>query len=817
MLTIWQDLKYAVRILRARLGFAFAAIMSLALGIGASTIIFSIVDGVLLRPLPYPDPERLVQIKELSARSTQMPVTEPNFLDVHSGNHTLEALAQYAGGVMTVTGGAEPVRAGTYAVSEDFFKAFSLQPIIGRVFAAEEIKSGGVAVVSYGFWQRLLGANTDLSSARLNILDQSFAIIGVMPSGFQFPSDAEVWIPSGIFPPNTSRTAHNWEVIGRLRTDASLEQSRADVSSIARQFKAQFGDEVDAVDMTLVPLRDYLVGSAKPVLLVMLAAVGLLLLIACANVANMLLAQATGRQKEFAIRRALGASRFRLAQQFVTESALLAFAASGVGVMLAVWGTDALLSLNHDALPRAAGVAVNARALGFTLAIAFVVAITVGLVPVLRFSGDDLHTGLKESGRSSSAHAATNRLRSALVVAQVGLTLVLLTGAGLLGKSFMRVLQIDPGFRAENAVAMDISLQAADKQQVAQFHERLLERINQIPGVSAAGGISNLPMTGGGPDGTFLITNSADPTEAQIAAKDFKYYMALKQNPATRPGHAEYRVASAGYFAAMSIPLVSGRTFDQTDTPKSAHVAVISQSLARQYFADEDPIGHRIQFGNMDGDLHTLHIVGVVGDVREYGLAAAARPMLYADYLQRPGKAGDFTIVARSNATPATLIPSMRSAVEELSRDVPMEFRTVAQIFSSSLSERRFNLVILGVFAVVALLLAATGIYGVMSYVVTQRTQEIGIRMALGATVADILKMTLLRGFKLVAAGLALGMAGALALTRLLSSLLFSISATDPLTFAVVGIVLAAVALVACYIPARRATKVDPMIALRYE
>ncbi|MEN3335203.1 MAG: hypothetical protein V7641_4568 [Blastocatellia bacterium] len=817
MLTIWQDLKSAARRLRARLGFAFAAILSLALGIGASTIIISIVDGVLLRPLPYPDPERIVQLKELSERNTQMPVTEPNFLDVRTGNHSLEALAQYAGGVMTVTGGAEPVRAGTYAVSEDFFKAFSVQPVIGRVFAAEENKSGGVAVVSYGFWQRLLGAKNDLSSARLNILDQSFAVIGVMPAGFQFPSDAEVWIPSSIFPPNTSRTAHNWEVIGRLRAGASLEQARADVSSIAQQFKSQFGDDVDAVDMALVPLRDYLVGDARPVLLVMLAAVGLLLLIACANVANMLLAQATARSKEFAIRRALGASRFRLAQQFVTESTLLALVASLLGVLLAVWGVDALLSLNQDALPRAGEITINARVLGFTLALAFVVAITVGLVPVLRFSGTDLHAGLKEAGRGSSAHAATNRLRSALVVAQVALTLVLLVGAGLLGKSFLRVLQIDPGFRSDNAVAMNISLPYTDLQQVAQFHEHLLEHINQIPGVSVAGGISNLPMTGGGPDGTFLIVNSADPTEAQVAATDFKYYMALKQNPATRAGHAEYRVASADYFAAMGIPLLSGRTFDQTDTANSAHVALISQSLARQYFADEDPLGKRIQFGNMDGDLHTLHVVGVVGDVREYGLAAKARPMLYADYLQRPGKAGDFTLVARSNATAATLIPAMRSAVEELSRDVPMKFRTVAQIFSSSLSERRFNLVVLGVFAVVALMLAVTGIYGVMSYVVTQRTQEIGIRMALGATVTDILKLTLLRGFKLVVAGLVIGIAGALGLTRLLSSLLFSISATDPLTFAGVGIMLAAVALIACYIPARRATRVDPMIALRYE
>jgi putative ABC transport system permease protein len=815
MLTIWQDLKYAARLWRARFGFALAAILSLALGIGATTAIFSIVDGVLLRPLPYPDPQRLVQLKELNERGRQSPVTEPNFADVRAGNHTLEAMARYGGGVMTVTGGAEPVRAGTYAVSEDFFKALGVQPALGRVFADEEIKTGGVAVVSYGFWQRLLGAASDLSSARLNILGQSFAVIGVMPQGFQFPSDAEVWIPSSVFPPINSRTAHNWEVVARLRPDASLEQASADISGIARQFKAQFGNDVDAVDMVTVPLRDYLVGSTRPVLLVMLAAVGLLLLIACANVANMLLAQATARQREFAIRRALGANRARLARQFVAESALLALVAGVVGVLFAIWGVDALLSLNQEALPRAGEIGVNARALGFTLALAFVVAITIGLAPMLRFSGTDLHAGLKESGRGSSAHAATNRLRSGLVVAQVAFTLVLLAGAGLLGKSFMRVLQVDPGFRADNTVAMDVSLQQTDPQQVEQFHEQLLERVSRIPGVTAAGGIDIMPMTGGRSNGTFFIVNSADPTEAEM--HDIKYYLALKQNPLNRAGQGEYRVASKDYFAAMGIPLTSGRTFDDADTANSPHVAVISQSLARQYFADEDPIGQRLEFGNMDSDMHTLHVVGVVGDVREYGLAANPRPTVYVNYMQRPRRANDFTVVARSQIAAATLIQNMRGAVEGLSREVPMKFRTVAQIFSSSLNDRRFNLIILGAFAAVALLLAVTGIYGVMSYTVTQRTQEIGIRMAMGATATDILRLTLWRGLRLVAAGLAVGLAAALALTRLLASFLFDLSASDPATFAAVSLALALVALVACYVPARRATRVDPLVALRYE
>ena len=815
---LWRDIVYAGRMLRSRLGFAAAAILSLALGIGACTVIFSVVDGVLLRPLPYPAPERIVQLKEISARGSQMPVAELNFLDVRGGNHSLEALAEYAGGIYTVTGGAEPIRTGAYAVSQDFFKALGVAPLIGRTLEGEDDRQGGVAVVSYGLWQRLLGGKSDLSAARLTVMNQSSAVIGVLPQGFKFPADAEVWLPRTVFPPDHYRTAHNWEVIGRLRADASLAQARSDVSAIGHGLKAQFGDQVDAVDIALLPLRDYLVGDTKPVLVVMLAAVGVLLLIACANVANMLLAQATARHKEFAVRQALGASRGRLARQFITESTLLALIAGAIGVMIAFWGVGALLSLNREALPRVDEVAVNGRAMGFTLLLAFVVAITVGLAPVLRFSGADLHTSLKEAGRGASAHGATNRLRSALVVAQVALTLILLTGAGLLGKSFLSVLHIDPGFRPENTMAMETSMDAEEPAEVerrAQFHQQLLDGINRIPGVSAAGGINRLPMTGGGANGTFLIMNGADPPEAE--AGDIQYWIRLKQNPQTRTGYAEYRIASPGYFEAMGIPLLAGRLFDRTDSPGAVHAAVISESLAKRYFADDDPVGKRIEFGNMDGDMHALHIIGVVGDVHEYGLEANPRPTLYANYVQRPRPTGDFTIVARGNIEPAAMVPAMREVVQAIRGDVPLKFRAVAQVFSSSLNDRRFNLVIFAIFALAALLLAATGVYAVMSYAVTQRTQEIGIRMALGARFTDIMKLTMGQGFKLISLGLVIGLGGALAMTRLLATLLFGVSTRDPLTFAGVTLLLCGIALLACYIPARRATRVDPMVALRYE
>jgi ABC-type antimicrobial peptide transport system permease subunit len=821
-----KDIRFGVRSLLNRRGFTSIAVLTLALGIGACTAIFSVVDGVLLRSLPYPDAERIVQLREVNPAGAQIPFAEPNFLDVRARNRTLEAVAQYGGELTTVKGGNEPVRALTFWVSGDFFHVLGTKPIIGRTFVPDESKPGGppVAVVSYGFWQRLLGGKSHLAGTALRLMDQNVTVIGVMPAGFAFPQKAEVWIPRELFPQETSRSAHNWRVVGRLRPGITTEQAKAEVSAIGKQLKQEYGKDMDAVNFTVVPQQEYMVGNVRGALVMILVAVGFLLAVACANVANLLLAQVTARQREFAVRSALGATRLRLARQFITENLLLALTAGALGVLLSFWGVDLLLGLNQHSLPRISEIGVNARAVAFTLGLSLLIAVVLGVVPLLRFSSRDLETSLREAGSGPRGYAG-RQLRSLLVVAQMALTLILLVGAGLLGKSFYRLLQIDPGFRTESAVAMELSLPnprqnerrykqfmqsykrlmeqgvapdttvelSTEEERQRQFQTQLMERLRATPGVMAIGSIDHLPLVGGGPDGTFLINN----------------------NP-TKQGHAEYRHASPGYFAAMGIPLLRGRTFDRSDQPNSPNAAVISQSLVRKYWPNEDPIGQTIQFGNMDGDLRLLHVVGVVSDVHDYGVDVAVIPTVYANALQRL-PSSSLNVVVRSQADPAAVIPAMREAVRSLDPQLPLNFRTLDQVFSSSLDQRRFSLVIFGVFGIVALLLAAMGIYGVTSYTIAQRTQEIGIRMVLGARMSDVLKLVLRNGIFLALIGAAVGVAGAFATTRVMSSLLFGVAPTDLATFTAVVVVLVIVALVACYIPARRATKVDPLVALRYE
>ncbi|HEX8180905.1 MAG TPA: ABC transporter permease [Pyrinomonadaceae bacterium] len=799
----WQDLRYSSRMLRKHPGFSLVAIMTLALGIGACAAIFSIVDAVLLRPLPYADAARIVELREVSAKGGRMPVTEPNYADVRARNHSFEAIAEYSGGtpatmMTTIIGGSEPVRAPAYAVSGEFFRVLGIAPVVGRVFLPEELKSGTpVAIVSYGFWQRQLGGKTDLAGTTLRIDNLSLSVVGVLPSTLSFPKAADVWVPREMFPPDASRTAHNWSVIARLRPGVTLDAARADLSAIGQQLKQENGAGTDASDFALIPLQEYLVGNARPALLVILVAVGFLLLVAGTNVANLLLAQMTARQKEFAVRAALGAGRMRLAQQFLTENLLLALIGGAFGVLLSFWGVDLILKLNQGSLPRADEVSVNARALGFTLALSALIAIVLGIVSVLHVTGRDLQAGLKEAARGQTAHGAGKRLRGTLVIAQVALTLILLVGAGLLGKSFVELLRVDPGFRPESAVVMDLALPASDdkdqQQRNALFYQQLLERLAQLPGVVAVGGSNALPMTDTGADGTFLIDN--DPTHT---------------------GHADYRRASAGYFAAMGIPLLRGRVFDASDGPLAPPAAVVSQTLAQKYFPGANPIGQRIQFGNMDGDKRLLEIVGVVGNVREGGLDDAPALTVYANAFQRP-QSYSLAMVVRAQGDPATLIPAMRQAVQSLNPEMPTTFRTLTEVYSASLDARRFSLVIFGVFASVALSLATLGLYGVVAYTVTQRTHEIGVRIALGAQPADVLRLIVGQGMLLTLIGVALGLMAAFGLTRLLASLLYGVTATDPLTFFGVALLLTTVALIACLIPARRATKVDPLLALRYE
>jgi putative ABC transport system permease protein len=826
METLIKDLRFGIRSLAKRPGFTAISILTLALGIGASTAIFSVVDGVLLRSLPYPNADQIVQLREVNERGGRMAFAEPNFLDVRARSHSFQGVAQYSGQLATITGGSEPVRASAYTVSADFFNVLGVKPIVGRTFAPEESKAGGapVAVVSYGFWQRLLGGKPDLTGTSLRVMDQSLNVIGVMPAEFAFPRNAEIWVPREMFPGEISRTAHNWSVVARMRPDVTVEQAYADVNAIARQLKQEQGKDMDGVDFAVVPQQEYMVGNVRGALLMIFAAVGFLLLVACANVANLLLAQVTTRQREFSVRAALGATRSRLARQFITENLLLVLVAGALGVLFAFWGVNLLLGLNQQALPRMSEIGVNARAVGFTLGLSVVIAVLLGFVPLLRFSTKDLEASLREAGGATLGSAGQHS-RNLLVVAQMALTLILLVGAGLLGKSFYQLMRIDPGFRTESAVAMELSLPnprmdesrykklmesynrlmergeappedtkfSAEEERQRLFQQQLLERLGNTPGVIAAGTINYLPLAGGGPDGNFLVNN----------------------NPA-RQGHAEYRLASAGYFAAMGIPLLRGRTFDATDQANAPNAAVVSQSFVKKYFANEDVIGQTIQFGNMDGDLRLLHIVGVVGDVHDYGVDVAVGPTVYGNALQRL-PSSTWNVVARAQAEPGSLVPVMRETVRSLDSQLPLKFRTLDQVFSSSLDQRRFSLVIFGVFGVAALLLAAMGIYGVTAYVVTQRTREIGIRMALGAQLADVLKMVLRYAMTLVVIGTIVGLAGAYAVTRVMSNLLFEVTPTDLVTFVAVPAVLLLVALVACLIPARRATKVDPLITLRYE
>jgi putative ABC transport system permease protein len=813
MTNLLMDTRYALRSLVRRPAFALASIMSLALGTGACVAIFSIVDAVLLRPLPYPNAAQVVELKEVSVSRPRMPVAEPNYADVRARNHSFEAIAEYSGGsaatmTTTVIGGSEPVRAPVYAVSGDFFRVLGIAPMVGRPFLAEELKSGAAAaLVSYGFWQRLLGGKTDLSGANLRIENHNLPVVGVLPPNLGFPREAEVWVPREMFPPDTARTAHNWSVIARLRPGVTLESARADASAIGHQLKQENGTGTDASDFALIPLQNYLVGNVQPALLAILAAVGFLLLVASTNVANLRLAQMTARQKEFAVRAALGAGRWRLAQQFLTETLLLALIGGAAGVLLSFLFVDLILRLNQGILPRADEIGVNTRALIFALALSLLIAVMLGLVSLLQFGRSDLQPGLKESARGQTANLAGRRLRGFFVVAQVSMTLILLIGAGLLGRSFVQLLRVDPGFRRESAVVMELSLPLSDEKDTpegnalfyfqqkrnALFYQQLLERLGQLPRVVALGGINGLPMSNVGADGTFLIDNDR-----------------------ARPGHAEYRLTSSGYFMAMGIPLLRGRLFDERDGPNAPPAAVISQALAQKYFPGADPIGHTIQFGNMDGDLRLIEIVGVVGNVREYGVDNVLAATVYANAFQRPQAASLF-IVVRAQADPATLISSIRQETQTLDREVPMIFHSLTEVYSSSLDGPRFSLVIFGVFAAVTLILATLGLYSVISYTVAQRTHEIGVRRALGAQNRDVLSLVVSRGMTLTVLGMAVGLAGSLALTRLMTGLLFGVTPHDLATFAGVTILLAMVALVACLVPGRRATKVDPLVALRYE
>jgi putative ABC transport system permease protein len=811
-----QDASYGVRLLRKDRAFTLAAILTLALGIGATTAIFSVVYGILLRPLPYPRPDRIVQLSELGAKGTAMRFTDPSFSDLRAQSRSLQGMAELGAGLEPVAGGREATRMQVARVSRDFFAVMGVQPVLGRGFAAEDQRLGAppAVLVSDSCWRQFLGGRTDLDRVRLKIDDQAASVVGVLPPGFHFPEGAEIWVAREREEQLPSRTAHNWQVVGRLRDGIALTQARAELTGIARRLERQYGQYTDMKDVAVLPLRDALTGKVRAAMLILLGAVGLLLLIACANVANLLLAQVTIRSGELAVRVALGAGRGRLLSQFLAEALLLAGAGGVLGVLAARWCVDLLVAWAPADLPRLSEVAVNLPVLWFALGVAVAVAATLGLVSAQRATSGEVQGSLVSAGRGQAGVPGGLALGRMIVTAQLALTLVLLVGAGLLGKSLLRVLAVSPGFRIEQVATMNLALPQVESdaggRRRVRFLDDLFDRLRGIPGVREVGATSALPLTSGLASGTFLQLN---PGEGTPRMQDFER---LFKDP-TRTGYADFCVASEGYFRVLGIPLLRGRLFEARDGIDAPHVAVISQALARARWPDRDPLGRTIEFGNMDGDPRPLTVVGIVGDVREDSLEAPPRPTVYVSYRQRPVKTSSVDVVMGVETDPAAVLTVARAAVRGLDPGVPPSLSTFNRVFNAALQIRRFNLILIGVFAGTALLLALLGIYGVMGYVVARRTHEVGIRMALGARAGDVLILVLRQSLWAAAGGVAIGAVGAAALTRTMRSLLFGVSATDPLTFAAVALLLGAAAFVASYLPARRATRVDPLVALRSE
>jgi putative ABC transport system permease protein len=819
---LFQDIRYAFRQQRRSPGFAAAAIFTLALGIGASTAIFSITDAVLLRPLPYSNPQQIVRVWEQAPDGHRMNLAQPNFDDFRTRNATFASLAEYGERTASISGGGEPARATVTFVSIGFFKTLGVEPFLGRAFVNEEQRPHGApaVIVSYRYWTQYLGSVENISKFHLKIAGSDYPIIGVMPAAFDFPSGTAAWISSELDPDSSTRTAHNWRGIGRVRDGISVAQTRANLSAIAHRLKEQYGKEVDLSDAAVVPLADAIVGDVRTAVLVLLGAVGMLLLVACANVAGLLFARASARNKELAVRAALGAGRARLVHQFLAESLTLSLAAGVLGVLIAALGVKSFPAILPADLPRHEEVAINAPVLLFALAATIAVALSLGVLTAWRAVGTDLRSALSTGSQNYSGSSASQRLRGFLVVGEIAMTLVVLVGAGLLGRSFLRLISTNPGFRSENLITMQFSLPesmgmtdpAAVARQVTLM-ENVVARLRLIAGAKSVGLAGALPVAAGDnlADGNFLLLRG------QAAPTNFDEWDLIARNP-VNVGHALYSVASREYFRTLEIPLISGRLFDEQDNLGSPNVALISETLAHQRWPNQNPIGQVIDFGNMDGNPKPLTIIGVVGDIRARGLNLPTSPIIYVDYRQRGLNVNSTpTILIRTVVPDDDIFSAARGIFHDLAPDAPVKFSTFEAEMGGWLADRRFLLFLVGFFAAAALALVAVGLYGVIAFFVTRRTQEIGIRMAIGAQRSDVLRLVLGEGLRLAAFGVIIGVIASLATSRLLSSLLFGISANDPITLAGVALVLSLIALAASYIPARRAMRVDPTTALRYE
>lgn len=821
-----REWRFAARLLLRSPGFTVVAVLTLGLAIGACTTIYSLVYGVALQPLPYPSPDQLVQLRQVNRAGGRGPFSDPNFEDLRDRSRGFQAIAEYAGNTRSVVAGTLPLRAGVVAVSREFFDVFKTPPAVGRGFTVDELNEGAapVAVISHGFWHQHFNAAVDVASLTVRVDGTPHTVVGVLPPTFAFPAGTDIWTPREQRARNPYRTGHNWPVVARLGADVTLGSARADATTVAQQLERELGDATFMTDVEIIPLHEEMVGRVRPILWVLLASVALLLIVACANLTNLMLVRVSGRGRELAVRSALGASLRALALPFVAESLLLALIGGALGVAITHTGIRALAAAETSSLPRLAEVRLSWPVLLFALGVTSLTALALGISSAWRARRPDIAESLKQAQRGQAGHASAGRVRNVLVVAQLAVSVVLLVGAGLLTRSLVLLLRQDPGFRTTGALTVDLSsprlaarptprgLELPDASSLArqaQLHERLLESMKALPGVVEAGGINSFPMGRNYSNGLFLIVRGDE--EPSIAAFE------KLRNDTTRTGEAHFRVASTGYFRAMGIPLVRGRLFEATDTINAPHAAVISESLASKRWPNEDPIGLRIQFGGMDGDLRIFTIVGIVGDIRELGFDSEPRPTFYADYRQRPLMTSDFTLVLQTSVDPASLVTRAREIITDAAPEVPPRFRTIDQVVTSSVAGRQFTLLLTSLFAGGALLLAVLGVYGVLSYAVAQRNQEFGVRMAIGARPADLGRMVLAEAGRLVAVGLVLGTIVALLVGRFLDSLLFGIRSTDPLTYVIVASVLGLSALIACQIPAIRASRVDPLRALRAE
>jgi putative ABC transport system permease protein len=810
-MNILQDIRYALRMLLKRPGFAGIVVLTLALGIGANTTIFSAIDAVLLNPLPYKDPERLMVVWETNKQFgpelwDRNEVTIGNFRDWRSRNQVFEQLGSLFYTDMILTGAGEPERIKSCVVTTNFFQALGVQPLLGRSFLPEAETPGSpfTVIISHQLWQRLFNSDTSVINKSLTLNGHTVAVIGVMPPAFelQFPTSVHVdmWVPMIIGEGDLDRSNNFLYALGRLKKGVSREQAQSEMDLIASQLQQQYPETNAERGVRVVPLHKQVVGKVESYLYMLFAAVGFLLLIACANVAGLVLVRVTARHREVAIRMAVGASRWRLVRQLLTESVILSVLSGLLGLLFAYGGVKLLLALTPSEVPRLHEIGLHVPVFLWTLAISIVTGVLFGLAPAIQASSPDLNTALKEnSGRNPGSFQGSG-LRNLLVVSEVAVALLLLVGAGLMTKSFFRLQQVDPGFEATNVVSMNIALPTSKyrQQQVNIFYDQLIERVKNLPGVKAVAGIDPLPLSNNNVSSRFVVEGAP--------------LVALADRP-----NAGIRVVTPDYFQTMSIPSLKGRSFTEQDRDNTAKVIIVNEALASRYWPNGDAIGKRLGFFEDDpGKQVWREIVGVVGNVRHKALEIEVTAEVYFPYKQLPRNF--MNLVVRTASDPSTMVPAIRNQVLSVDKDQPVsDIMTMDQRVARSVASTRFVMSLLGAFSLLALGLAAVGIYGVMAYLVTQRTQEIGVRMALGAQKRDVLKLVVGRGMALAVMGIAIGLVASLALTRLMRSLLFEVTPTDWLTFVITSLVLLTVALLACYIPARRAAKVDPLVALRYE